>query len=136
MKIRITQRNIIFKKVQNDEFSVRSRWTKIGDIDFEPPKISLDEFHLLFFVTYQIKQVRTYAEVHVDTDDDFIVEIDNSIDDIILCGIQSQYSRTNRYKTCIQYLLTDDPIRAWYWQCQCKADGRRARCCAHIAGVI
>ena len=135
MENRITQRNIIFEKVQNGELSARSRWEKIEDIDFAFPKVSLDELRLLFFGTYQIKQARTYVEEHFDTDSDFIVEIDNSIDDIVRCSIQSRHSNENRYKAWIQYSLTGDPIRAWY--CQCKAaGGRTVGCCAHIASVI
>ena len=134
MKNRITQRNIVFEKVQNGELSARSRWKKIEDIDFAFPKVSLDELRLLFFGTYQIKRARTYVKEHFDTDSDFIVEIDNSIDDIVRCSIQSRHSNANRYKAWIQYSLTGDPIRAWY--CQCKAGGRTVGCCAHIASVI
>ena len=112
MKNHITQRNIIFEKVQNNELSARSRWKKIEDINFEFSKMSLDELRLLFFGTYQIKQKRTYAEEHFDMDSDFIVEIDSSIDDIVRCSIQSRRSNAHKYKAWIQYSLTGDPIRA------------------------
>ena len=133
-KNRITQRNIVFEKVQNGELSARSRWKKIEDIDFEFPKMSLDELLLLFFGTYQIKQARAYVEEHFDMDSDFIVEVDNSIDDIVRCSIHSRHPNAHKYKAWIQYSLTGDPIRAWY--CQCEADGRTVGCCAHIASVI
>jgi hypothetical protein len=102
MKNRTTQRNIMFEKVQNGELSARSRRKKIEDINFEFPKMSLDDLRLLFFRTYQIKQVRSYVEEHLDADGDFIVEINNSIDDIVRCSIQSGHSNANIYKTWIQ----------------------------------
>ena len=97
MKNRITQRNIIFEKVQNAELSARSHWKKIENIDFEFPKMSLDELRLLFFGTYRIKQARTYVEEHFDMDSDIIVEVDNSIDDIVRCSIQSRHSNAHNY---------------------------------------
>ena len=90
MKNRITQRNIIFEKVQNSELSPRSRWKKIENIDFGFPEMSFDELCLLSFGTYQIKQAQTYVEEHFDTDGDFIMEIDNSVDGIIRCSIQNR----------------------------------------------
>ena len=117
MENRITHRNIIFGKAQNGELPTQSRWKKIEVIDFEFPKMSLDELRLLFFRTYQVKYARTYAKEHFNIDSDFIVEIENSIDDIERSGIQSRHSNVNRYKQWIQYSLTGDLIRASYCQC-------------------
>ena len=110
MKNRITQRNVIYEKVQNGELSTRSSWKKSEDIDFEFLKTFLNELHLLFFETYQVKQARTYVEEHFDTDGDFIAGINDSIDDIVCCSIQGRHSNTNRYKARIQYSLTGDLI--------------------------
>jgi len=92
----------MFEKVRNGELLARSRWKKSEDINFEFPKMSLDDLRLLFFRTYQIKQARSYVEEHLDADGDFIVEISNSIDDIVRCSIQSGHSNANIYKTWIQ----------------------------------
>ena len=123
-----------FQKSAKWRTFARSCWKKIEDIDFEFPKMSLDEFRLLFFGTYQIKQARTYVEEHFNMDSDFIVEVDNSIADIVRCSIQSRHSNAHKYKAWIQYSLTSNPIRARY--CQCKAGGRTVGRCAHIASVI
>ena len=97
-------------------------------------KCFLNELRLLFFRTYLIKQTRTYVEEHFGTESDFIVEIDNFIDDIVHCSIQGRHPNANGYKAWIHYLPADNRIRPWYWQC--KMGGRIVERYTHIANII
>ena len=101
-------------RLNNGSLSSRSRWKKIEDSSFDFSKISFNELRLLFFGTYQIKMERCYVEEHVNSDGDYIIEVDNSNSNIVLACIHSRRSNTSIYKAWIQFSSTDDPIEAWY----------------------
>ena len=48
--------------------------------------------------------------------------------------MQSRHSNLTKHKAWIQYLMTDDPITAWY--CTCAAGAITAGCCAQVASII
>ena len=119
----------------NGTLSARNSLEKtIEDADFDFPELSIEDQRLLLFGTHKIKQSKTYVEEHLDSNGNYIIELEESDDDILRCTIRSQHSNVVKYKVRIQYALIEDPIRTWY--CQCKAVARTTGCCAHAASII
>ena len=119
----------------NGTFSAQNSLEKsIEDADFDFPALSIEDLRRLLFGTYQIKQSKTYVEEHLDSNGNYIIELEESDDDILRCTIRSRHSNVVKYKVWIQYALIGDRVRAWY--CQCKAGARTIGCCAHLASII
>ena len=134
MPHRMGRNNMLQDRLNNGSLSSRSRWEKIEHSGFDFPQMSFNELRQLFFGTYQIKTGRCYVEEHMNNDGDYIIEVDNSNDNIVRACIQSRHSNTSIYKAWIQFSFTDDPIEAWY--CQCTAGARNVGCCSHVASIV
>ena len=128
-------RNKILKvRLNNGSLSSRSRWKEIEDSSFSFPQMSFGEMGQLFFGTYQSQTGHVYVEEHMNNDDDYIIEVDTSNDNIACTYIHSRHSSTSVYKAWIQYSFTDDPMQAWY--CQCTAGAHTIEGCSHVDSVV
>ncbi|CAF4073830.1 unnamed protein product [Rotaria sp. Silwood2] len=112
MRQQIGRNNILQARVDQGLLSSRSRWKKIEDSNFDFPQISLKDLRQLFFETYQIKIGRSYVEEHINSDGDYIIEVNNYNDNIVRASIHSRHSNASAYKAWIQFSLTGDPIEA------------------------
>ena len=69
------------------------------------------------FGSYQIKQAQTYVEEHLDTDENYFIEMSKTEKDIIGCLIQGRHSNAVQHKAWIQYSLHENSILACYSTC-------------------
>ena len=106
MRQQIGRNNILQARLDSGSLSSGSRWEKIEDSSFDFPQISVEEMRQLFFGTYQIKVGRSYVEEHMNSDGDYIIEVDNSNDNIVRATIRSRHLNASVYKAWIQFSLT------------------------------
>jgi hypothetical protein len=130
----IGRNNMLQVRLDNGSLSSRSRWQKIEDSSFDFLQIPLDEIHELFFGTYQIKTGRCYVEEHMNSDGDYIIQVDNSNNNIVRVSIQSRHSNASVYRAWIQFSLTGDLIEACY--CQCTSGARNLGYSSHVASIV
>ncbi len=130
----IGRNNLLQDRIDKGTLSSRSRWEKIEDSSVDFPQMSFDEIRELYFRTYQIKMGWIYVEEHMNSDEDYIIEVDNTNNNIDRSSIHSRHSNTSIYKAWIQFSLTDDAIEAWY--CQCTAEAHNLGCCSHVASIV
>ena len=135
MRSRVTNRNVLQQLVLAGVISTRSQWSKkIEDVNIDFPELTLDDIYLLFLSTYKIKQAPAYVEEHLDEDGDYVVEIEDHNDFILRCTIQSRHSNAIKYKTWIQYSLSEEPIIASY--CTCTAGAMTLGSCSHVVSIV
>ena len=117
---RLSQRNILQQRIESGSFSAPARWTKtIENVDFDFPRLTIEDLRFQFFGTYKIKIAKSYVEEHQEPDGDYMIEFGDTNDNILRCRIQSRHSNATKHKAWIQYSTTGDPIVAWY--CTCSA---------------
>ena len=132
---RLLQRNILQQLIESGSLSARSRWTKtIENVDFDFPRLTIEDLRFLFFGTYKIKIAKSYVEEYQEPDGDFMIEVDDTDDNILRYRIQSRHSNATKHKAWIQYSMTGDPIVAWY--CTCPTGAITVGCCPHVASII
>jgi hypothetical protein len=135
MHARVNLHNTLLQRIKDGTLSAWTRWKKtIEDADFDFPELSIEHLRRLLFGTYQIKQSKTYVEEHLDSNGNYIIELEGSGDDILRCTIRSRHSNAVKYNVWIQYALIGEPIRARY--CKCKAGAWIIGCCVHVASII
>ena len=132
---RLSQRNILQQRIESGSFSAPARWTKtIENVDFDFPRLTIEDLRFLFFGTYKIKIAKSYFEEHQEPDGDYMIELGDTDDNILRCRIQSRHSNATKHKAWIQYSMTGDPIVAWY--CTYPAGAITVGCCLHVASII
>ena len=113
MSNRLSQRNILQKRIDSGSLSARARWTStIKNVDFDFPRLTIEDLRFLFFGTYKIKIAKLYVEEHQDPNGAYIIELGDSDDNILRCRVQSRRSNVTKYKARIQCSMTGDPIAA------------------------
>jgi hypothetical protein len=105
MRDQMGRNNILQRRLDNGSLSSSSRWQRIEDSNFDFPRMSLNEIRELVFGTYQIKTGRCYVEEHMNSDGDYVVQVDNSNDNIVRASIQSRHSNASVIKPGFNSLL-------------------------------
>ncbi|CAF0902297.1 unnamed protein product [Adineta steineri] len=135
MRSRIANQNHLQQRIESGDSQPRSRLKKtIENVNFDFPKLDLDDLILLFFSSYKIKQAPAYVEEHFDEDSDYLIEIEDEKDLILRCTIQSRHSNSVKYKTWIKYSFTNDPIESWY--CTCASGAMTVGACSHVVSIV
>ena len=91
MRSLLGQNNILKDRIMSGSLSSRSQWQKIDEVTFDFPSLSIDELRQLFFGTYQIKMARSYVEEHMDDEGSYVIQVDDSEENLIRATIQSRH---------------------------------------------
>ena len=91
---------------------------------------------MLTFMTYQLKQTKSYTREHLSEDGDYNINVHNQGPGHLKVRIQSRHINAKRYFCWVEYntAMVDDKIVAWF--CQFLARQRTVGCCAHVASIL
>lgn len=111
-----------------------SAWKRMDaqNVVEEFPTLSEDELTNITLGVYQLKLARSYTCEHLDEDGEYIIMLNDDIEDILRAKIQSRHTSSKSYLLWIEY--GPAIIKGWY--CQCRAGARVVGACAHVSSVL
>ena len=106
--------NQLQTSVEKELLNSRCKWEQIDEIQIAFSRMTEDQLRKLCFTVYQIRQAWTYAEAHLDKDDEnYQLKVTKHSNTIIRCKIDSRHSSAAQYCDWIQYTMDDTIMFQW-----------------------
>lgn len=135
MKMLASKGNALYERVVEEKLDRRiAAWKNMDSENVVEgfPTLSEEELTNITVGVYQLKLARSYTCEHLDEDGDYIIMLNDEIQDILRVKIQSRHTSSKLYLLWIEY--GPAVIKGWY--CQCKAGARVVGACAHVSSVL